>query len=521
MRFQYREFGHLPLLSWAAIVEKGSPCVTVFHGSGVETGTDLFVEGAWDKDFGRGAFDQSCAFMGTGAKVEKGRVLFCCPSHPLERINLYVTSSRIVLSPSLVFLLSLTNNQLDLSYSHYAWDLQSAISKKKNHVCSIPASAGKVMMVHYRNIAIDSRLNVDVIHKNECEPFTDYSSYRNFLTATLSSIMANAQHKDRKIKYPPMATLSSGYDSPACAALAADAGCREAVTLRLSKEDQKMWDEGNDDSGAGIGAKLGLRVIEKDPRELFQYDHYPEAEHAATGYDDSDLVMSIFENDMSRRLVITGVHGDGIWSRIPKKTPARDIYRPDGCGCALSEYRYRAGFMHVPLPFIGCMNYPSIFGITTSEEMRPYCVGGDYDRPIPRRILEEKGVARELFGREKVGLLQFYWGSNKAGLQKKMTPKSFSSFEQYYQRHKRRRSVVDNAVNVGLYGFFKVYCHLLQKVTGRKDILKIVGCPVPEKYRRSPLRRSFIFNWGIAMIENRYDLFRPPEKIEKKKASAG
>ena len=33
--------------------------------------------------------------------------------------------------------------------------------------------------------------------------------------------------------------------------------------------------------------------------------------------------------------------------------------------------------------------------------MRPFRVGGDYDRPIARRLLEEAGVSRELFGHSK------------------------------------------------------------------------------------------------------------------------
>jgi len=35
------------------------------------------------------------------------------------------------------------------------------------------------------------------------------------------------------------------------------------------------------------------------------------------------------------------------------------------------------------------------------EEMMPYTLNNDYDRPIPRRIAEESGVPRELFGQEK------------------------------------------------------------------------------------------------------------------------
>jgi len=38
----------------------------------------------------------------------------------------------------------------------------------------------------------------------------------------------------------------------------------------------------------------------------------------------------------------------------------------------------------------------------TSEEMQPWSIGGDYDKPFPRRIAEEMGVPRELFGQRKM-----------------------------------------------------------------------------------------------------------------------
>ena len=34
--------------------------------------------------------------------------------------------------------------------------------------------------------------------------------------------------------------------------------------------------------------------------------------------------------------------------------------------------------------------------------MRPWSIGGAYDRPIPRRIAEEAGVPRDLFGQNKM-----------------------------------------------------------------------------------------------------------------------
>ena len=55
--------------------------------------------------------------------------------------------------------------------------------------------------------------------------------------------------------------------------------------------------------------------------------------------------------------------------------------------------------------------HPEVERISHLPEMRPYSVGGDYDRPIARRIIEEAGVPRGAFARSKKGMaLIFSWG---------------------------------------------------------------------------------------------------------------
>ena len=46
--------------------------------------------------------------------------------------------------------------------------------------------------------------------------------------------------------------------------------------------------------------------------------------------------------------------------------------------------------------------------VSQSAEMAPYTLGNDYDRPIPRRILESSGVPRELFGMRKKAVASHY-----------------------------------------------------------------------------------------------------------------
>jgi hypothetical protein len=39
--------------------------------------------------------------------------------------------------------------------------------------------------------------------------------------------------------------------------------------------------------------------------------------------------------------------------------------------------------------------------LTCSHRMDPWRVGTNYDRPVPRRILEESGIPRDMFGQKK------------------------------------------------------------------------------------------------------------------------
>jgi hypothetical protein len=65
------------------------------------------------------------------------------------------------------------------------------------------------------------------------------------------------------------------------------------------------------------------------------------------------------------------------------------------------EYRLRAGYPIFAPACIGARHNRALHDIATSAEMRPWSVGGSYDRPLPRRIGEEAGLAREAFGNAK------------------------------------------------------------------------------------------------------------------------
>ena len=74
----------------------------------------------------------------------------------------------------------------------------------------------------------------------------------------------------------------------------------------------------------------------------------------------------------------------------------------------LSESHLHQGYIPVPMTSYGIRHWTDLFRISNSDEMKPWSIGGDYDRLIPRRILEEKGLPRESFGMKKYGAEFFY-----------------------------------------------------------------------------------------------------------------
>jgi len=72
-------------------------------------------------------------------------------------------------------------------------------------------------------------------------------------------------------------------------------------------------------------------------------------------------------------------------------------------GHGMAELRLAVGFIHLPLPYIGARQKEDIVKVTESSEMDPWRLGNTYDRPIPRRIAEEGGIARSMFGQSKMG----------------------------------------------------------------------------------------------------------------------
>ncbi len=499
MHFSFRRVEALPKLAWCAVLSRRDDCIKVFHGPWVETRDRFFLDGAWDGSFTEGGIDASYLFMGTGAKLTDDKVLFVTPCHILDKLHLYRTEDFLYVSSSMTFLLKRAGRRLDINHIQYESELLQQLHGLENHVASILLDNGDSMLLcRYRNIEIGSDLEFNILPKPEPPDFCDYAGYKTFLVNGLSSLTRNACDPQRAVRYHPLTTISTGYDSPACSAIATEIGCTEAVTVLNARDDYHFAYDG----GTQIGERMGLHVQEYQSDDYKRLPGLPEAEFAALGDGGPDVVMAPMADVFRKRLLITGVHGDTVWNRKQKEPVSRDIVRVDQHGSTMSEFRMRVGFINVPLPFFGCLSQPSIHAISNSEEMAPWSVGGDYDRPIARRLAEEKGVARDSFGMQKLAVTVSGIGSPRNAVAR-MAQESIESFTRFHEENKKNRTLLKQTWHTFLFVTYRLWEEAHNRLGA---LFAWIPCPVPRRFRCNPLHRSFMLHWGIASIESRYEI---------------
>jgi hypothetical protein len=386
----------LPPLAWCARVEPSG--VDLWCGAWVETGDDFFWEGAWAGEFAAGGFARCPDRMGSGGRVTAAGLQLVPPSHALERINLVRTEGRAFASNSLPFALAAAGVELDPRYPFHRDDLWSVVRGARKCAHRLRARGATVELLRVDPVLLGPDLRARTLGV-PAPDWRTYEEYRASVTGTIRALVDNAGDVARRARFEPVATLSRGYDSPASAALASEAGCADALTFR---EGCAYMADGavHDDSGAEIGRVLGLRVREV----AYDRAEVPEetAAEIAAGGDAFDLKLTALEPHVKGRLLFTGVRGGAAWDVDPAR-PFDPVACMDPSGTSLGEWRVRTGFVHVAPPVIGVSARKRLHAITRSDEMRKWVLGGDYDRPVPRRILEEKGVPREAFGQVKLG----------------------------------------------------------------------------------------------------------------------
>jgi hypothetical protein len=508
VRLNVRYVDSLPKLAWLAIVHRGTDTVEVTAGSWVESGDGFVCEGAWDGQYAGAEFDQRF-FVGSGVKsTRNGAVLFSAPSHTLERLHVIRTNDSLVVSNSLAFALEATGDELDPSDLLMTARFHSIRYGLSEYVRKLPTTQRRVVeLFYYCNLFVDKDLHLREEKKLPAPPFKDFAEYRAYLQNVTAGVCQNANDLARRVRYQPMATVSAGYDSPASAVIARAAGCTEALTFRDPV-----------DGGTQIAARIGLAVTEHERTYYTTADGLPEAEFIAGGVTFSDAVMLCWQERLPRRMLITGFNGDHVWNRhTTYYTPdivRTTLYTSGGSsGLGLAEFRLRVGFLHLPMPFIGITSAPSIHRISNSEEMRPWALDNDYDRPIPRRLVEESGVPRDWFGHKKTG--SWLAVDREAGAQ--ISQATRRAYTAYVRAHRSRGAALRGRLgNLLIYIYRRILAlhHRIGQRLGNRPIrywLQAVVTGGWAYWLTQPFGpHSFMPQWAIGVLKARYTGWRAP-----------
>jgi hypothetical protein len=416
----------LPRLAWCVQAERGVPFVRVRLGSDVETGPDFFCEGAWAGEFASTDFECS-QLMGSGGKLDHDGLLFATPSHTMERLWVIRQADQLVVSNSCAFALAQAGDEPDPQYLLYGPKLASIARGLDKYVRAVPTRRGnRIRMFCYCNLRLGADHRLTECPKPPAPDFTDYADYTAFLQTQVAAIARNANAPERRARYRAIATISSGYDSAASAVLASRIGCDEAITFRSSRPSSRP--EGADgvgDSGAAIAARLGMKVRTYDRFDYLQRTGFPEAEGGI-----SEFLW--LDEALERRILITGFNGGAVWDRS-NGAVGPFLRRKDTSGDTLSEFRLRVGFVHLAVPYLGATSHASIDRISQSKEMHPWYTGNEYDKAIPRRLIEEAGVDRGMFGVAKRAVAVV---AREEGFERTMTSASFADFFQFVEAHR-------------------------------------------------------------------------------------
>jgi hypothetical protein len=228
--------------------------------------------------------------------------------------------------------------------------------------------------------------------------FGTYHAYRTFLDEAMQRLSDNATATERTTPLQLISTISSGYDSPTVTVLARGVGCEEVFGFDRARGD-------HDDSGAPVAAVLGVRyhalrtsAWRSEPMAAVPF-------LAALAAGGSAVLYKGAESLVGGKIVFTGYHGDKVWGTKPTE-PGDELVRSDTAGVDLTEYRLWAGFVHCPVPFLGVRQLRDVQAISTSPELAPWNAKPNYNRPICRRIVEEQGVPRDMFGVRKKATAQ-------------------------------------------------------------------------------------------------------------------
>jgi hypothetical protein len=403
----------LPKLAWLARFDPGTGVVHALRGTSVESGDGFLVEGVWDGSFADAGFHRAEHFFGSGIRVE-GEDLWLVPSRALvDRVLCCFHGGELIASNSLALLLGYTGARLDpaFDYRPSSHTVLNGIDHYDPRIPVVHPAITEFRQLYHHPVRVTPG-GLEKAEGGAPARIASFEEYTGLVGAALSRLRDNLASPERRSAVKAFSTISAGYDSPAVTALA-----REMVdacfTSRRSNSSILPWMSraAAIDDGTPIAERLGLRTLYLDPGRgsVSEDELYFLAPTAA----DPELVFHSMarhiEASCEAAVVFTGFHGDKVWDVDTGGDYLSDqVKRGDTSGLNLGEIRLKAGFFNVPVTFMYARSVRDLVAVSRSDAMRPWRLHNGYDRPIPRRILEEAGVPRGYFGQRKKAVVQKY-----------------------------------------------------------------------------------------------------------------
>ena len=491
----------LPALAFAAEIVAGRRAVAVVCGPAVEIDDRGIIAGAWAGSFNLRAIEDAATSIGTALLLTADGVVALAGTASASPLYLCRVGPRLIVSNSLAFALAQADDRLVASHPFYPQDLCTFVFGSHRYRHTVPTQCGR-LSVFYGATTIGEDLRARPAMVREPPRFPDFSAYKAYLKSETLSVFANAADPARGTRYKPIIALSAGYDSPAAAVIARDAGCEAGFTFGQPIDRS----DGSEDSGAAIGQMLGLKIDEYCTFAYRNRSDMPELEFIASSFGGGQVYLSSTGASLAGRIVVSGYGGDRVWGRsyAERDRPHFPFYIG---GYSQNEFYFRAPALDFSLPMIGARMFNDIGAISRSEAMRPWSVGGDYDRPIARRLLEEAGVPRGAFATRKRRVTPDYdnLARRAVDLDRFLSPISRSAFEKWFET---KQPILRSQV---------IRHRLLSDSVGRilwsgKLARTLYRCgiawpPFPARILRLkvPVRKNaFVFNWAVGELVRRY-----------------
>ncbi|QPD05834.1 MAG: hypothetical protein Nkreftii_003608 [Candidatus Nitrospira kreftii] len=399
----------LPQLAWVAETDRLNGIVRLIHGPRVEVRESFFIEGVWNGPFHLGEFRTTDCVFGSGGLLIENAVHFVPSAATTDHLYYDETGDRVIVSNSLPLLLAHTQDRLDPHCRDYAAICHSILNGIHDYRRDIPTTGGKIRRLMYRNLEV-SRDRVTELEKQMPPPFVAFAQYRDYLRTQYALIAANARDVARTWPLQIVSTQSRGYDSTAVNSLARASGIDKVFTVPTAKSKRFLahHEEENlsSDDGGEICATLDLPCFPLNRRAFAENFDQEYLYYSALHHNQDANLMDIGNQLSTVSVLLTGVIGE-LWRPKADKVEwpclNSDLRHGDLGGSGMGEWRLVVGLIHLPMPFIGARRRAEIVEITESAEMDPWRLRNSYDRPIARRLAEEAGVPRHLFGQYKMG----------------------------------------------------------------------------------------------------------------------